>query len=268
MKNKKHSLIWKMESSEWSHTSYLIGTMHVKDAKAFVRMEDMMHCIRSCDIFATEFNLEEADASITAEGMDLPEDMTLETMLGEKKFSKIRKIIAKAFGLDIMFFKGSIPLLVSNLLVEKVLSDDMQSSLDQTLWAYAKGEDRIMMGIETFQEQMDILGMIPMDYQLKQLKEIAKHTQRFRQQILHTAQLFEEENIQQLYKSTKKSIGPIRKLMLYDRNVKMADRVEKIASEQSLCFAVGAGHLWGKKGLIKLLKTKGFILKPVPMNQN
>lgn len=266
MNKKKNSLIWKIEKEGLSHVSYLLGTMHVKDAKAFVRMKDMKKCIKACDVFATEFNLEEADATLTATAMDLPEGETLEGLLGEKKFAKMRKIIAKSFAVDLIFFNRNLPIIVGNILTEKILSEDMQSSLDTTLWEYAKKKERIMMGIETFAEQMEILGLIPMDYQLKQLKEIAKNTKTFKKQIQQTADSFEAENIQQLYKSVKKSAGGIKKLMLFDRNKKMAERVAKIITEQSLCFAVGAGHLPGEKGLIKLLKNEGFKVKPVHLS--
>lgn len=262
MKKKKNSLIWKVEKKDLSHVSYLLGTMHVKDSKAFVRMEDMKNCIEACDIFATEFNLEEADATLTANAMDLPEGETLEQLLGAKKFAKMRKIIAKSFGVDLIFFNKNLPIIVGNILTEKILSEDQQSSLDETLWNYAKEKERVMIGIETFAEQMEILGLIPIDYQLKQLKEIAKNTKSFKKQITQTANAFESENLQQLYKAVKKSAGGIKKLMLYDRNEKMTERFVKIAEEQSLCFAVGAGHLPGEKGLIKLLKNQGFKVKP------
>jgi uncharacterized protein YbaP (TraB family) len=268
MKKKKHSLIWKLEMEGCPHVSYLLGTMHVKDAKAFVRMKDMKTCIDECKVFATEFNLEEADASLTADGLNLPNGETLESLLGTKKYTKIRKIVGKAFGVDLDFFNTHIPIMVANVLTESILSEDMQSSLDESLWTYAKEQEKVMMGIETFAEQMDILAKIPMDYQLKQLKEIAKSPKAFKKQIDKVATWFEDENIQQLYKSVRKSAGKIKKIMLYDRNINMVERVSQISQEQSLCFAVGAGHLWGERGLISLLKEGGFKVKPVPLSHH
>ncbi len=267
MKKNNNSLIWKIEGDNIPD-SYLIGTMHVKDAKAFGRLEDMYACIDNCNVFAIEFNLEEADHNLTSKGMDLPEGKTLEEVLGKKKFKKIAKIIRKAFGLDInaSFFENASPILISNILTEKILSEDMQSSLDESLWNYAKEKEKICLGVETFQEQLDILAKIPLDYQVKQLKEIAKNVSRFQKSILKMAGLYEKENIAQLFKSVKKSSGTLRKLMLYDRNAIMAERMEKMIEENATCFAIGAGHLSGKKGLIKLLKDRGLRVNPVLKN--
>lgn len=259
-KKSKNSIIWKIEGSN-IQTSHLFGTMHVKDAKAFRRLDEMYHLIDESATFATEFNLEEADHNLTAKGMDLPDGQTLEIILGEKKYKKMSKSIKKAFGLHLDFFKTSKPLLVTNVITGKILSDDMQSSLDESLWNYAKENGKITLGVETFQEQMDILENIPLDYQIKQLKEMAKNVSKFRKQILFIAHLFEEEKIAQLYKNVKKSTGSLRKLMLFDRNVKMANRIGKIALENSIFAAVGAGHLGGSKGVLRLLKKDGFKVK-------
>lgn len=260
---RKNSLIWAVQEKGNSEISYLLGTMHVKDAKAFVRMEDMQNIINQCDVFATEFNLAEAEASVMAETMSLPRGVTLENMLGEKKYQKMKKMIQTSFGLEIDFFNQNLPIMLANIITEKVLSDDMQLSLDATLSEYAFSQGKTMIGIETFEEQMDILEQIPMEYQIKSLKDILKNVNKFRKKVLSTASLYETENIAQLYQSVKKSSGAIRHLMLYDRNVRMANRLSKIIPEQSLAFAVGAGHLSGKKGLIKLLKDEGFTVKPV-----
>jgi uncharacterized protein YbaP (TraB family) len=139
----------------------------------------------------------------------------------------------------------------------------MQTPLDYTLWTYAKEQGKITVGVETFQEQMDILAHIPLDNQIKQLKEIAKQPAAFRRQIMKAAELYEQEDIRQLYKLVKKSSGELRKLMIYDRNVIMAKRIARMVAENTGCFAVGAGHLAGQNGIIKLLKAEGFKMKPL-----
>ena len=43
----------------------------------------------------------------------------------------------------------------------------------------------------------------------------------------------------------------------------MTKRFAKIARSQTLFCAVGAGHLAGQKGMLRLLKKKGFNVRPV-----
>jgi hypothetical protein len=51
--------------------------------------------------------------------------------------------------------------------------------------------------------------------------------------------------------------------LLTKRNIKMALRMDSMSHERSMVFAVGAAHLPGDDGVIKLLKEKGFTVTPV-----
>ena len=51
--------------------------------------------------------------------------------------------------------------------------------------------------------------------------------------------------------------------MLYQRNVVMTDRFFKIIQEKSIFCAIGAGHLGGKQGVLRLLKQRGLTVKEV-----
>ncbi|HMP32610.1 MAG TPA: TraB/GumN family protein [Saprospiraceae bacterium] len=67
-----------------------------------------------------------------------------------------------------------------------------------------------------------------------------------------------------MYKKSKKNLGGIRKLMLYDRNYAMADKVITILqhdSENSHFFCFGAAHLEGGKGVLSYLKKEGYKVK-------
>ena len=53
-------------------------------------------------------------------------------------------------------------------------------------------------------------------------------------------------------------------MLVNNRNTTMAKQFAKIAKKQTLFCAVGAGHLPGDKGIIALLRKKGFTAKAIP----
>ena len=53
------------------------------------------------------------------------------------------------------------------------------------------------------------------------------------------------------------------KALLYDRNVIMVKSIDSLARKGSLFAAVGAAHLPGKKGIIEMLRKKGYTVTPV-----
>jgi len=263
MKKNKKSLLWKISGKNLPGDSYLFGTMHVSDERAFHAEELVKEKIRSCDAFALEFNIETADMNLKSDAMNLPEGVTLDSLISPKRFNKINKRFRRMTGLDLMQFNHSIPMQITNFITSIIFSNDRLKSLDETLFLYAKEENKILLGIETFEEQLEIMSKIPIKTQLQGMLKAFKSIKQFRKQALKMADLYAKADIQQLYKSGKKSLGSERKLLLYDRNELMADRISKMMKEQSIVCAIGAAHLAGKKGVLRLLKSKGFKVKPV-----
>ena len=79
-------------------------------------------------------------------------------------------------------------------------------------------------------------------------------------------QWYREGDIRQLFQVAKKDARGMRRLLLYERNASMVKRFSEIALGKSLFCAVGAGHLAGAKGMLRLLKKQGFKLKPLLPN--
>lgn len=263
MNKKKRSLLWKIDAPGHPDSSYVFGTMHVKDQRAFANQELVYRKIEACAAFATEFSLEQANQELGANAMDLPEGQTLDQLIPPKTYRKIQKQLLKNSGLDIKMFNTSKPLLISNLLAEYILRKDMPFSLDENLWRYAKSLEKITLGVETIEEQLAIMEKIPMEYQIKSLISIGKGYKNFRKSTLKMAKVYQTMDIQKIFKSAKKSSKGLRKVLLYDRNVVMAKRIKQMAQEQSICCAIGAAHLGGKKGVLRLLKQAGCKVKPV-----
>lgn len=53
------------------------------------------------------------------------------------------------------------------------------------------------------------------------------------------------------------------KALLFDRNVEMVKNMEVYMKEGSLFSAIGAAHLPGKKGVIEMLREKGYTVNPI-----
>ncbi len=267
MKKKKKTLLWKLEREKNVSPSYVFGTMHVRDQRAFKYKELVENKILECDAFAAEMNLEEVDQMFMAESMDLPEGQTLSSVLKPKIYEKTDKIFQKVVGVPLSYFERSQPLLISNIITERLLSSDMPLSLDATLYQFAVQNEKITLGIESFQEQVEILGKISLDFQIRSLNWMAKNFKQFRKLLMKMTTDYETSDIQKLYKSTKKQAKGLRKVLLYNRNQLMAQRIADMAREQSIFVAIGAGHLGGQKGVLRLLKLQGFKLRPVLLDQ-
>ena len=57
-------------------------------------------------------------------------------------------------------------------------------------------------------------------------------------------------------------LAPMMKKLIDDRNVKMVSKIEGfLKTGQTYFVVVGAGHLVGSKGIVNVLKEKGYLIE-------
>ena len=241
--------------------------MHVKDELAFSHAETVKLYMRRCTHFKTEIDLKSLQTGMASRFYRLPHSKDLELLLGTKKFLKIKSQFAKAFKLDLTAYKTMLPIVIANALAEATLMQDYAYPLDTYLWNEAESIGLVCSGLETISEHLAILTKLDLETQLKMLCSIARDTSKYKLTVRMLANCYAEQRISQLYKSTKKSLGAFRNVLLYDRNYLMHKRIIANIANPSL-YAVGAAHLAGDKGIIALLKRSGLKLTPLSKSRS
>jgi len=261
---KSNALLWSIQHPENKPTSYLFGTMHTNDGRAFLQKDLVISKIDECDTYAAEMSLDQISESPTHNStILLPKGQTIHQYYSAKKYAKIRKRILLHTGIDIHSLRFYRPMIISNLVMDATLQKNMAKNLDLFLWEYAQQANKEMMGIETYAEQLQLMDSIPLDYQFKALQSLAFHFSNHRKQLQRSFKAYQDRDIWKLYHITQKGTNKMRYLMIYKRNAIMADRIAIKAMEGPSFFAVGASHLAGAKGVLRYLKHKRFLLKPI-----
>lgn len=258
------SLLWSVKHQESEQESYLFGTMHVKDYRAFGWMDQIREIIRGCSIYAAESEIDK-QAEQTSH-LYLDSGASLQSLLGERNFHKIRKIVLKSFGVDIQVYSRFLPIIICQIIAERVLANSYSISLDANLWTYATEMGIPCIGVESAEKQIEILQSIPLSYQVRAMKRIGKNISSFRKNIEKMITAYEDQNTDYLFKNSKQSLGEMRKVMLYDRNLSMSITIENLIKEKKAFIGIGAGHLFGKKGVLSELKAKNVKIRSVLLN--
>ena len=263
--NRRESLLWSIDRDDLPGTSYLFGTMHVRDFRAFGSMALIRDKIITCDLFANEMDLEEATGQQDYSSFLLPDHQSLKDLIGLKKYRKLQSILSRAYDFDLDAAQFLLPVITSNKISEVVFNKEARLSLDEYLRQVAQEQGKIVLGIESFSEQMDILRQIPLAYQVKGLLDLGKNVAKHRKHLLKLLAYYQQGKLRCLYQASKKGLGKMRSVMLYDRNERMAERIHRIIEKDTLFCAIGAAHLGGLKGVIKKLSDSGCRLRPVSL---
>ncbi len=264
LKKSKQTPLWRITGQDTKGISYLLGTMHLKPNNGTSQaIKTYYNYIDLCEVFATEFPLNEVNPVTVSQFSLFPDGKKLTDFLPEKKFNKIEKQLLKSLGMPLRSLLRMKPLMIVNLISEQLLADLQPISMDRDLWNRAEKQGKELTGIETFEEQLQILERVPIDYQIKNLISISQKLTAYKKQLLHLSEVYESGDMQKLYQLSKKGLGSIRKFMIRERNHLMADRIHEKIKDHNLFCAIGAGHLAGKDGVLRLLKLKGLSVKPI-----
>jgi hypothetical protein len=264
--NGKKSLLYTIQHPSTTKIDYLFGTMHLATTDAFTHFDLACNYMTLCSSYVGEMDLSTGESLNQEHPFSFDFDQSLCDYVSFKKISKYSRICNIAFGFQLTNYLNYKPMFILAMITESMFEKSGGESLDLALTSHALHHGLEIGGLETYQEQMDIAKRIPLDYQLKSFKDALGNVTKFRRDTLALTKAYATGNLKLLAKKSNSSMGSIKSLMLYDRNVIMTRRiVERIKSqsEGASFFSLGAGHICGSNNIIKLLAQQGFLVKPV-----
>lgn len=259
----KNTLLWRLTPPNGGPDSYLFGTMHVRDQRAFGWLDLALVCLNRSDVFAAEFDLGDTDEMALARALQLPEGKTLDQLLSRQTWKNLIRQMGKNSNFPIPMLQLLHPMVVSMTLSTQMLGEEANFSLDETLWRRAMEEGKKTTGVESFEDQLNTLRSITIKQHISNLTYTLKHLKQQKKRIKKMLKYYAAGDIKALYEAAHRDTKGMRKTLLFHRNRHMADRFNELALDQSLFCAVGAGHLAGEKGILRLLKKQGFTLHPI-----
>jgi uncharacterized protein YbaP (TraB family) len=258
------TLTWSLEHPSGIQ-SYIFGTMHVQDARIYSKIEGILPLIESCDVYAAEMHLEEAAQFIPNSADSEDEDDGVAEKYSDHQWDRIVKATKKHFSIDINPYRNMPSIFIIQMITMSIMGKEHAQSLDQFLWNHANHHGKVMKGLETVQEQMDLLGIMSTTERTQDLKTMSRNFSRLKNQIHNLVDRYMDEDLMGLYHQSRMSLGAARKWMVNHRNPIMAERLDQMSSVNSVFAAVGAAHLPGKFGLLRLMKLRGYKVVPLSM---
>ena len=137
--------------------------------------------------------------------------------------------------------------------------------LDMVLSLRASGQGKSVYGLETLEEQVASLAGLEPDVQKELLRDTVCHYKTVQQDIEEMKQLYLARDLGGLMSMTEKydvqsdaHYEDFMESLLWERNGRMFQRMEEHLKAGNSFIAVGALHLPGAKGLLRMLESDGY----------
>ncbi|MBR9922860.1 MAG: TraB/GumN family protein [Bacteroidetes bacterium] len=263
MIGKKAGLLWQISGTRLPGPSWIFGTMHMRPHGHFPMLQIAKDKIEVSDHFAAELNLSEA----SLQNNQLPQQNWTQH-LSPARLRKVEDILYKTAGIPRTTVRHYPPMLLVNWLTSRILVPaGSPFYLDQHLWDYAQTLGKSASGLESLQEQTEIYAAYSRKEQLSSLLRITSNISNYSRHMKKMNAYYEAGDIRKLYKHSKNGLGGMRQTMLYHRNERMTNRLMELMLDKTVFAGVGVAHLYGQYGMLRLLKHKGFKLRPAGLEE-
>jgi uncharacterized protein YbaP (TraB family) len=260
------SMLWEISGKGLSKPSFLFGTIHAICAEDLVVTEAIRSRISASQQLYLELDMDDPGMFANMQQMMLMQDgTTLKSLLSEDEYKLVNTYFTDSLGMPLALLNTVKPFFLTSMMLPSVLNcqpASWETSLTQL--AQAKGTE--VKGLETVGEQLAFFDKIPYKDQAAMLVESLKDSGKSKEEFRAMVDLYKQgdiEGIQKLITDQSAGIGKYDQLLVTERNNHWVPVIRKAAGEKPTFFAVGAGHLGGTNGLIRLLRKAGYKVKPV-----
>jgi uncharacterized protein len=262
------SLLWEISGNGLTTPSYLFGTVHAFDSAEFRLPREIFKMIAASTIVACEMDITDpavmrsADVgsvmrsgkeNCVATDLDNTYRKKLETIL-ERGRSNMMLAMVRPMIKTINPYYLSVMILAAHQAGLRKLNYQTEVILLQYTHAHGKP----VISLETMQEQMDAASgaHLSHDEKMQALRESIDH---YLTDSLSQGKMFEAYKQQDL----EYVLGETRDRSFTQRNETMVRRLIPNLYKGSVFTMVGAAHLPFQNGMIRLLRDRGFTVKPV-----
>ena len=273
-------LLWKVSGNGLVRPSYILGTHHMAPASLIDQIHGMDEAIQGCDIVVGEVEKDsltspEVQARM-AQAMVAPIDSTLDKLYTTTEYRIVEQVFNKYFstmGVKLSQMKSFKPSAISTQLqamqaIKYFPNFAGDNLIDIKVQERANEAGRPSLGLETIQDQIDLLFNSPLTEQAQGLLETCKQDEFFQKQSVALADAYMSQDLDQLLSiMTDATMGgdseDAMDALIYNRNRNWAEKLRVIMPERACLVCVGAGHLPGEQGLLQLLRDAGYTVEPM-----
>ncbi len=267
---KRNSLLWKVTGNGLSKPSYVFGTIHMICKDDFVWTNAMQGAFAASEQVCMEMDLDDPTTMFqAAAGMMSMDGKKLRDYFTPGEYARLDAWMRKENGMGLEMLDMMKPAMLLTLISGKAGSCDSTVSYEMVLMEKAKNAARPkeIVGLEPVAEQLEVLNSIPPDTIVKQVMAVVDQKEGAgSDEFVKLVNAYKTQNLSQL--DSLMTVSPSlqsgdRAIMLDNRNARWVDRMAKFMKENQTFFAVGAGHLPGKNGILHLLRQAGYTVEAV-----
>ena len=279
-------LLYKISHKNLEKPSYIVGTYHLAPATFIDSISGAKAALEAVDVVCGEVVMSEMESRESQKKVQaaimLPDGKSLTDVFTADEMQRLNAYMDKLLGMNL-----DNPILKSQMgkMTPMALSTQLQlvqymkltpnfnpmKLIDAHFQNVAKKAGKSVAGLETVDFQIEILYKgTTIERQKQQLLCMVDNDEYYALQMKELSAAFFAQDMQALLDVTEEKMGnqcdttpQEEEALIYGRNAAWAGKMPEMMGKASTLFVVGAAHLPGEKGVLELLKAKGYTVEAV-----
>lgn len=271
-----NSFLWKATSG--TNTVYLLGSVHVARDDFYPLPAEIERAFEESEVLAVEVDVKNADAvaavqqamlvkGVHLDGGTLADDVSPDTLERFREHCRAKNLPGQQIEM-LRPWAAALTLAISEL---QAIGFKADLGIDVHFLTKAHDANKTVVELESAAAQIDLLSGFGKELEEKFLLQTLVGMDDLGETMDKAAEAWKSGDVKTLQaelldKPLREApeTKPVYEKLFDERNVKMAEKVEGFLKGGEQHFVVvGAGHLIGKKGIVELLKKKGFKVEQV-----
>ena len=278
-------ILYRISGKGLESPSYIVGTYHLAPASFVDSIPGLRTAMDETNQVCGELDMMDAfkpeNATRLMKSQMLPEGVTLSSLFTKDQLKRLNALLLEVLGsnLEDEAFAAQ---------MEKMTPVALSTSM--TLASYMKGNSsfnpmelidnyfqmealqngKSVKGFETVDFQMDVLYGAPLEKQVNDLMCMVDHyevTEEITNRITDAYFSLDLKKIEEVMEAESEidctASADASDVLIYNRNRNWVEMMPDMMAEQPTLFAVGAAHLCGEQGVLKLLEEAGYTVEGV-----
>lgn len=230
----------------------------------FYFSDSLYNYLEKAEGYALEIDLNEfmdsAIQKVVEQKVDELIDKKRMSRAGEKK-KIIDSLIQNVKASNDKASKRQLEKIRSQIMKKALKNKEMPTVMDAYLYGIARRQGKWLGGIEDVHDQMALMDEFGTEIDADDFNASDKEINNALEQMIALYLAKDLKGIEEF--ATGHHSDKLEDALFLNRNVKMARRMDSLSRIRSMFFTVGAAHLPGDSGVIKLLRQRGFQVDPV-----
>lgn len=257
--------LWEVTGKDIKNSSYLFGTFHLLCPEDLQVNSTIRAKFESSKQLYLEIDFSDPDIGMKMmQYMQMKNDTTIHDLYDSLTYTQVNNTLKQTTQMGLDMFTNTKPFGLYSIALMAALGC-RPVSWEINLVKMATEKHLKIKGLETLESQAAIFDTVPYITQAEQLKEMVLNMDSTKREINDLITIYKNQDIKAMYERI--TADPLMEkylaILLYNRNENWIPTILQEARIMPTFFAFGAGHLGGEKGIISLLRKKGYTVTPV-----